>query len=168
MEQVINAKLRNQAFWKFMIFFLATIAIVVTAVYFDMEVPNKENAMLRIEVAHYQQDSNSQQQFIGDLEGIKNYIDSVGKPGVDNEYFLSLINDKLTKSNALQNQNSDEHARFNRVILDVFLSYKNAKKQNITLDNANQQIQELKYKLSECENKRDQYLQQLNFGRASN
>jgi hypothetical protein len=168
MEHVINAKLRNLAFWKFMVFFLITIVIVVTAIYFDYELPHKENAMLRTEVAHYQKDSMSQQEFIRDLGEIKNLIDSLGKVGADNGYLTSLINNKLTEINKSQNQNSGDRTVFDRLILDVFLSYKNAKSQNISLGNANKTIEELNRRLTESENRRDQYLQQLNFDRGTN
>src|SRR5215831_20429332 len=107
MEHVLNTQLRNQAFWKFLLFFFITIVIIVTAVYFDYDIPNKENAELREQVVHYEKDSDSQQEFITRMQDIKNLIDSMGKQDADNGLLLTKINDKLVKSNDLQTQNKD-------------------------------------------------------------
>ena len=64
MEHVINAKLRNQAFWKFLVFFVITTAIIVIAVYFDTDLRSSENASLRTQIKIYEDQSFSEQQFL--------------------------------------------------------------------------------------------------------
>jgi hypothetical protein len=168
MEHVLNSPIRNHAFWKFLLFFCITVVIIVTAVFFDYDIPNKENQVLRAQVAHYQQDSGAQQEFIANMQDIKNLIDSMGKQDVDNGLLITKINDKLVKSNELQMQNKEVNGELNRLLLNVLLSYKNIKNQSLRLQEADQQIQQLTTQLKTCSDNNKLYMQQLGFNRGAN
>ena len=59
MLQILNSTERNQAFLKFLLFFLITVSLIVWAVYFNVNMPRKENVILKSEVnATRQQESN--------------------------------------------------------------------------------------------------------------
>src|SRR5438093_495212 len=80
MEQILNAKIRNQAFGKFILFFVITVAIVVMAVYFNfIGVPANENQLLREKVRSYEDQTYRQEQFLTAMETSKKLIDSMGR-----------------------------------------------------------------------------------------
>ena len=47
MLQPLNAREHNQAFLKFLFFLILTLIMVVSAVYINFEIPNKELSILR-------------------------------------------------------------------------------------------------------------------------
>lgn len=79
MEQILNAKLRNEAFLKFFFFFLLTISIIVAAVYFDFRIPSKENDLLREKIRDHESQQYLQEQYTVLTETTKNLIDSLNK-----------------------------------------------------------------------------------------
>src|SRR5215210_8857279 len=128
MEHVINAKLRNQAFWKFLFFFLLTIVIIVSAVYFDFRIPSEENAMLRAQVGNYQTQEKAQQQFIATMESAKSLIDSLDKSEGNTVYINTLIGGKLKEMTDFgYNKDNSIYGSMNKTILNVFLDYNNIK-----------------------------------------
>jgi type VI secretion system TssO-like protein len=121
MEHVTNAKVRNQAFWKFMIFFFVTVVIVVTAVYFDYRVPEKENAMLRERVKDFETRTYNQQQFLSTMEASKNLIDSMGKLSQPDVLLERDIVNSLEKLR--QYKDSTLYAEMNKEIFIVLDDY---------------------------------------------
>ena len=52
--KALNAKERNRAFLKFLLFFVFTLVLVVTAIYFDFKLPLKENSYLQKQIDQHQ------------------------------------------------------------------------------------------------------------------
>jgi len=151
MEHVINAKLRNQAFWKFIILFLVTIVIVITAVYFDYDVPDKENAMLREKIKNYENQVYSEQQFIIMADSVKTLIDTLSRSKGNYDYINSLIGEQLGKMTSIINApgSTSIYMDINKKVLNTFLSFHNTKK--LLVYDASQQISDLTDQLRQCQ-----------------
>ncbi|HLA57996.1 MAG TPA: type VI secretion system TssO, partial [Puia sp.] len=77
MLKALNAKERNQAFLKFLLFFLLTLVLVVTAIYFDFKLPLKENNYLQKEIDQQRQIEHNQENFVNTMNEAVRLLDSL-------------------------------------------------------------------------------------------
>ena len=47
MQKPLNTSERSSAFWKFFLFFILSVIMVTSAVYFNFRLPHKENELLK-------------------------------------------------------------------------------------------------------------------------
>ncbi len=88
--EVLNKRERARAFSFFILFFLITVIVLVTAVFFNAYFPFKENSLLKTENAKMKKEMETQDKFSFQLEKVKSAVDSIGVPG-QNDFF----NEKL-------------------------------------------------------------------------
>lgn len=143
-EIVINAKERKQAFWKFLLFFLLSVAIILIAVYFDTLVPTKENRMMREQLAKFKIQEAAQDRFTNSMNEAKVMIDSLRKPGANQAYLNSQIMAKIRELTALQYKDSSMYSRLNTSVIDVFQRYQEATNQVTKLGTLPEDYQKLK------------------------
>lgn len=125
-QMVINSKERQQAFWKFLFFFLLSVAIILLAAYFDTRIPTKDNQMMRQQLAHFKIQENAQEKFTRSMNDARILIDSLRKPGVNKAYLNSQIADKIRELAALQYKDSSMYSKLNSYVIDVFQRYHEA------------------------------------------
>ena len=75
--EVLNKRQRNNAYLFFVLFFLITVAILITAVFFNAYFPFKENSLLKAENARMKKDMEIQNKFSFQLEKVKAAVDTV-------------------------------------------------------------------------------------------
>lgn len=109
--EVLNKTQRRSAYWLFVIFFLITVAVLVTAVFFNAYFPFKENSLLKIENTKMKKEMETQNKFSFQLEKVKLAVDSLGMPK-QNDFFneklaLSILADmyKQLPKDTLKNKN---------------------------------------------------------------
>ena len=90
--EVLNKTQRRSAYWFFVLFFLITVAVLITAVFFNAYFPFKENSLLKTENAKMKKEMETQEKFSFQLEKVKVAVDSMGIKG-QNDFF----NEKLDK-----------------------------------------------------------------------
>ena len=91
--EVLNKRQRNNAYLFFVLFFLITVAILITAVFFNAYFPFKENSLLKAENARMKKEMEIQNKFSFQLEKVKAAVHSIGMPK-QNDFF----NEKLALS----------------------------------------------------------------------
>ena len=91
--EVLNKRQRNNAYLFFVLFFLKTEKILITAVFFNAYFPFKENSLLKAENARMKKEMEIQNKFSFQLEKVKAAVDSIGMPK-QNDFF----NEKLALS----------------------------------------------------------------------
>ena len=91
--EVLNKTQRRSAYWFFVLFFLITVAVLITAVFFNAYFPFKENSLLKTENAKMKKEMETQEKFSFQLEKVKTTVDSIGVKG-QNDFF----NEKLALS----------------------------------------------------------------------
>lgn len=109
--EVLNKRQRRSAYWFFVLFFLLTVSVLITAVFFNAYFPFKENSLLKIENAKMKKEMETQNKFSFQLEKVKAAVDSIGLPK-QNDFFneklaLSILADmyKQLPKDTLQNKN---------------------------------------------------------------
>jgi len=150
MEQVLNAKERTQAFWKFILFFLIAVTAIVIAVFFNYQVPKKQNLILKEKTDLYQAHTTAEEKFVAAMEEANELLDSLDKPGANVMYLNQLISNKLSMMSALQTADNSASSKQSKIFLDVMLKYQQTKTKLISLGDAAAQLDKAKADLAQC------------------
>ena len=156
MEQVLNAKERSQAFWKFLLFFFIAVIAIVLAVFFNYQVPKKMNTLLIKRADQYQVHSFAEEKFTGILQETNLLLDSLDKPGANVAYLNQLISQKLAEMTPLKDNSAS-----NRISFDITLKYQQAINKLVKLNDAATQLEKAKNDLSQCNQELQQVRQTL-------
>lgn len=152
MTHVLNRSERNYAFWKFLFFFLLSTALIVGAVYFDaINVPGKENTVLKDQVSRYKIQATAQEKFVKSMDDARQMIDSLSKPGANAVYLNQQIAAKIRELDDLQYKDSSMYSRLNKNISLVFLNYQIATNKSISLTDMPRQLEEYKAKYEQSQ-----------------
>jgi len=126
----LNAAERNQAFRNFLLFFIITIAVIIAAVFFSIQVPFKENDQLKDKIAVTEKQRDFSEQFADKMETTIKLLDSVNLANVRAELIDGAIDDNLRNMQAMIK--SDTLVPVKNLYTNVvenFYDLKNAKKQ---------------------------------------
>lgn len=111
--QPINTAERRKAFINFILFFTITVSIIVTTVFFSIQVPLKHNKQLRNDVAEIEKEKDFTASFTSLMNETVNQLDSVNN--VENPALLdgsirrnldkmtTMINDSISDKNLYLN-----------------------------------------------------------------
>lgn len=91
--EVLNRRERSKAFLFFILFFIITVIVLITAILFNAYFPFKENSLLKSQNAIMKKEMETQDKFSFQLEKVKAATDSIGVNG-QNDFF----NEKLSLS----------------------------------------------------------------------
>lgn len=127
MLQVLNAKDRNRAFLKFLLFFVITLVLVVCAIFFDFRLPIRENKMLQDEVDQQRVVELNQEKFVAAMEDASVLLDSLDHAGAYGAQINLQLNQKLIDLNGLQQKGNSLYGRMDGLIVDKFLALQQAK-----------------------------------------
>ena len=103
--EVLNHKQRSRAYWFFVLFFAITVAVLVSAIFFNAYFPFKENSLLKKENAKMQKEMEIQDKFSFQLEKVKVAVDSMGMPN-QNDFFNEKDGNKKGDSRKVQSLGS--------------------------------------------------------------
>ena len=90
-----NSKERSASFIKFLVLFLVTVSMILVAVYFNFEIPEKENKLLREQAKVIDEEMEYQSNFFAEMQILKEMIDSLDVPGQNMSYQNSMISNQL-------------------------------------------------------------------------
>ncbi|MCD2423577.1 type VI secretion system transmembrane protein TssO [Niabella pedocola] len=141
---VINAKERQQAFWKFLLLFILAVGLVLLAFYFDTLVPTKDNRVMRQQLNNFKLQEAAQDRFVQTMDETKVLIDSLRKPGSQKAYLNSLIMEKIRTLNNLQYKDSSMYSRLNTNVIDVFQRYLEATNKITDIGDMPTEVEKLK------------------------
>ena len=108
MQQVLNNQERNQAFLKFLLFFLITIVLVIAAVYFNVRLPVVENKELQKQMTVYNQQDMSQEVFVKNMDEAVVYLDSLDKDPKNQEQIVMQLGAKIENLNKKKQKGKTE------------------------------------------------------------
>jgi hypothetical protein len=158
MPNVINAYERNQAFLKFMAFFLLTTISIVCAVYVDFRgLPQKRQKLLEEQFANQRSESQVQQQFVLQMEKAKILLDSLDKSGNDRLKLEAQLTGKLNDMQNIKLVDTSLNGKLNNTILESFLELQQLKKELGELRMLPAKVAELDAKLKDAESSLDEY-----------
>ena len=158
MPHVINSNERNQAFIKFMAFFLLTIFLIVCAVYVDFRgLPQKRQKLLEQQFANHRTETQVQQQFVQQMEKARLLLDSLDKSGKNKSQVEISLDGKLRDMENLKQRDSSLNGKLDAAILNSFLEIQQLKKEMEKLRGLPSQVLELQQKYNEAEALLDTY-----------
>ncbi|HEY4111044.1 type VI secretion system TssO [Puia sp.] len=168
MAHLVNSKERDTAFWKFLGFFLFSMLLVVSAVYFDTRIPAKDNAILRDQVGAYKTQALAQEKFVRSMDEAKALIDSLSRPGSNTVYLNQQIAGKIRELAQLQYKDSSMYSRLNKNVLDVFLRYQEATNKAASIGDLPRQLDDYRQKYEQAQRDLDNTRRDLDVLRRTN
>ena len=151
MQQVLNNQERNQAFLKFLLFFLITIVLVIAAVYFNVRLPVVANTELQKQMTVYNQQDMSQEVFVKNMDEAVVYLDSLDKDPKNQEQIVMQLGAKIENLNKLQQKGNSPYARMNAMITYRLTEMKNQKMQLNKLTGKAETLADIEKKLNDCQ-----------------
>jgi Type VI secretion system, TssO len=111
MEQVLNRVDRNQAFIKFLIFFLVTIVLTVAAIFVNYKLPSKENSKLREQAELRRQEDAGELKFLAIMKEAVDLQDSMREGGMK-----AVLNSKIGNLYQISQSDNTSYGQLNKVI----------------------------------------------------
>jgi Type VI secretion system, TssO len=168
MQTVLNSRERNQAFLKFLFFFLISVTLVAGAVYFNMRIPARENDVLRKQLSRYQLQTMAQEKFVNSMDDAKVLIDSLKQPAANVLYINQQVAAKLRELTDLQYKDSSVYSRMNKNVLDLYLRYQDATNKVVSMGDVPRQMEEYKAKYEQTQRDLDQARRDIDLLRRAN
>lgn len=162
MQTVLNKKERDQAFLRFLLFFVITSVLLVTAVYFNFSIPFSENRRLQGSLALQNEMEMKQRAFVSSLSEALVLIDSLDKTPAMKDNLDILIKGKITTLSKLQTRDGSQYAAMNDVLIQRLLELKEKKLQVINLSDRAGDLVTLREKLQMCNDELDRKSRELN------
>ena len=149
--QPVNQAERSKAFVNFLLFFIATIALILTAVFFSVQVPFKQNEKLQEQVASFENERTLAERFANKLNETLGYFESVNKPNMQPE----MVNNQITQNlNAMSTMISMDSTMFKGLYQNVLTSLydlQGAKKDLRGASTLDASVGDLEKKLNQCQ-----------------
>ena len=163
--RVLNKQERTSAFLWFLLFFVVSVGLFVLAIFFNYQVPAKENDDLRKQLTSFRQEQAFQGDFLQRMEKVKNNLDSVNLPGQNANYMDQVVaQDLVTMRNSIPKESVTHYGLYNNVIQNL-LSIQQGKQQMRGLQNAQQTIAELKEKIADLNRELETTRNELDYNR---
>lgn len=131
MQQVLNAPERSSAFFKFLLYFIITVCLVLAAVYFDFRVPSEQNKKLLQANAEQNAINDREEKFVAKMESISRLLDTLDKPGVSVDFFSSRIGEGINDLFKDQESENPFYDKLNRTVVNKFLELLKEKKASL-------------------------------------
>jgi Type VI secretion system, TssO len=145
MAKPINIKEHNSSFVKFLIFFLVTLIMAVSAVYFNFKVPNKELAILRERSELLRNQQINQEKYkrtLGEVMAVLSKLDSASS---NKAMVVSELTPKIDALNAAASiDDSTASQKLNQMVFVLVKQCQNAKSDLYDLKDVDKAINDLK------------------------
>lgn len=163
--QVLNKQERTTAFLWFLLFFVVTVGLFVLAVFFNYQVPVRENTELRKELGTFRKEETFQASFMQNLDKVKSNLDSINMPNQNAIYMDQEIAKRLSDMhNAIPKDVVNHYALYDNSV-QIGLALHQSKQQLRGLQDAQKTIAELKEKVQDLTSQLNQSQSQLDYYR---
>lgn len=113
----INAQERSKAFNRFLLFFLLTIAVIITAVFFGIKIPYAENEKLQQQLAAVDKENRFREDFTTAMAEAQNLLDTVNMDPQKSGLLDGRITQKIQDLDAMLAKNDiTSKSLYNQVI----------------------------------------------------
>ncbi len=125
-----NQSERNKALGSFLLFFIITVCLIVTAVFFSFQVPFKQNDQLHEQMKLVENERTFAASFTDKMTETMNLLDSVmlNEVQVKSELIDGKITENLQKMDAMISDSLPQKNLYKNIVLS-FAQLQNAKKQ---------------------------------------
>lgn len=150
MLQILNSKERNQAFLKFLLFFILTVILVVSAIYFNFKMPLRENKMLYSEISTQRQQEFTQQAFLENLEEAVMLLDSLDNPQTNFTQVDTRLGRKLNEMQDMEAGFSTINKKINKITIQRLGELHQRKIEMRKMKTASETLPGVKAELVDC------------------
>lgn len=150
MIQVLNSKERNEAFLKFLLFFVITAALLITAVFFNFRLPLKENRKMQERLTIQGEREMKQQLFVQHMGKAMLWLDSLEKNPLNKDRIEMELTSNVTSMSSLQLKDGSIFASFNDAVVKNMLELKQQKLQMIKMVDKVNSVTDLERDLRNC------------------
>lgn len=148
--QPVNQAERNRAFVNFLLFFIATIALILAAVFFSVQVPFKQNEKLNDVVASFEKEKTLSEDFANKLNETLGYFESVNKPNMNAEMVNNQITQNLSAMTTMINSDSTMFKGLYQNIITSLFDLQGTKKALRGASDLDASVGDLEKKLNQC------------------
>lgn len=149
--QPVNQAERRKAFTSFLLFFIATVALILAAVFFSVQVPFRQNNKLQEQVAAIESERTLAERFGNKLNETLGYFESVNKPGIQSEMVNEKINQNLSAMTSMISVDSTMFKGLYQNVITSLYDFQGAKKDLRGASTLDASVGELQSKLAQCQ-----------------
>lgn len=146
----LNQQERKKAFWKFLAFFIVSMLFIVGAVYFNFEIPEQREGVLRDKYELLSNEFKFQEEFGKKFKQVSITLDSINVEGQNDMYLSQKASNKLAN---MQEMVSNTDTLKQRVMytnmIQVLLDLNRAKKKLRNLEVSPEVIKQYKQRIQE-------------------
>jgi len=165
---ILNKKERLSAFLLFLLMFIITTGVLITALFYNYKLPLKENEILKAENDKILTQFNFQKQFSEKIEQISVMVDSLDKSPESFQFIEQKINFELVELNEKIPADSDQDLKiYDNVILTV-KDLVNAKKMLLQVNDSKKEIEVLNTQIKSYEDENKDLIRELELVRQLN
>jgi len=150
-----NSTERSSAFTRFLLFFLLTIALIVTTIFFGIRIPYAENEKLREQLAIIEKENEFRDHFADNMQQAQSLLDTVNMDAAKSGLIDGRITQKIQEMDAQLNKNNTSSKEIYSHIIKALNNTQTDKKglraassKDSVVAMYNAQIQELKNSLT--------------------
>lgn len=141
----LNKKERRKAFWQFLAFFLITVVFIMGAVYINVQIPVKENEVLRAKHQRLSKELEFQTELASSIREVKTTLDSINHSGQNVMYLDQVISTKLAEvKESIPHADSLQQNKFYDYIIQTMLALQESKRKLRDLRNSKNLVDDYK------------------------
>jgi hypothetical protein len=158
MLTVLNAKDRNKAFVKFVVLFLITMLLIISAAYVDFRgLPESRKNFLEQKYELQRVETLNQEEYVIHMERARILLDSLGRNPEKQTQIEILLTGKLNDMERTRQKDSSLNGKLDTRILEAFMELQRMKKERVALQELAGRAKALAQELSQCQIALDAY-----------
>lgn len=123
--KAVNAIDRSIAFQRFLLFFIITIAVIITTILVGVRIPYAENNKLREQISMANSEQQFRNDFLDNMKQIQSLLDTVNQAGGSSGLIDGRITQKLQEMDAMVSKNADPAN--NELYAQIIKTFNNAR-----------------------------------------
>lgn len=156
--QPLNKEQRSKAFFTFLLLFVLTTGIIVTVIFFSIQVPFKQNNLLANQMTEVQKEKEFSQSFFVQMSDINGMLDTINTKSSRPELLDGNITEAIKDLNSKANSDSTGNKNLYTNVVQILADLQSTKKQLRTTAGNNDNVEELKRTINDLSTKLNQSL----------
>lgn len=147
-----NSKERRNSFLKFLLLFVVTVVTIVSAVFFNFQIADRENEALKKQAIRVEDEIKFQGKFSNEMNQISIMIDSLTQPGASIAFENTEIGRKLSElQNLIPIKDSTYNYEFYFNVIKVLSTQQKSQNRLLDLKETEEKINKLETIIKDCD-----------------
>jgi hypothetical protein len=149
--QATNKAERVKAFWNFLLLFIVCIGIIITTVFFSVQVPFRQNEQYREQMKALEKEREFSQQFMSQMLGITGMLDSINTKALKPDLLDGQITGDLRNLKIMTDADSSGSKVLYNAVIQTLYDLQASKKQLRDLTGKENNLSDMRMQLTECQ-----------------